>query len=199
MIDIYDVLDAQSDVFKMLSGRRRPDLERYARTIGDLYATNVAQDEAYQRRFNALYGVRRNAQWRCIFYDILERKKHDKAVEFGAVLAAILAGTGRAEASFASKLVATIDPNRAIYDSIVRKNLGIPNRLAGSRDQIARLEFDYAEIQRYLDELIRRPQFQELRERFDITFTEFRHFTDIKVLDLMIWQMREVTPTVPEG
>ena len=189
VIKIHEVTERQEAVFAGLAFRRG-DLARYAQSIAELHATNVATDASYQRRFNALYGVRRDAQWRNSYFTLLEARKSQSAVGFLSVLTAIRDATGRVEASFASKLVATIDPTRAIYDSIVRRNLGLPQRSIGSSSRIDALCRDYDVIQKALEQMVTSGEFQPLRARFDATFPEFAHFTDLKVLDLMIWQMR---------
>ena len=147
------VTERQEAAFAGLASRRS-DLTRYAHSIADLHATNVATDADYQRRFNALYGVRRNAQWRDVYFTLLEARKLQSDVRFLSVLTAIRDATGRVEASFASKLVATIDPTRAIYDSIVRRNLGLPQRSIGSTSRIDALCRDYDVIQMALEQSI---------------------------------------------
>ena len=189
MIKMQEVTERQEAVFAGLASRLS-DLTRYAESIAELHATNVAADASYQRRFNALYGVRRNAQWRDVYFTLLEARKSQCGVCFQSVVTAIRDATGRVEASFASKLVATIDPTRAIYDSIVRRNLGLPQRSIGNSSRIDALCRDYDVIQQALEQMILSSEFLPLRARFDTAFPEFCHFTDIKVLDLMIWQMR---------
>jgi hypothetical protein len=88
-------------------------------------AANLLDDaaEPVRRSFNAYYGVRRNAVWRAQFYARFQAAKASplKAPElFEDVLARIQADTGRVEASFASKLVATLRPDAPIIDSVVR-------------------------------------------------------------------------------
>jgi hypothetical protein len=189
MITLEHLAMHQDAIFKRLNARAN-DLERYARTIADLQSTDVASDAVYQRRFNGLYGVRRNAQWREIFYAMLERHKGEPDLEFRFVLMKLHEKTGRVEASFASKLIATINPMRPVYDSIVRSNLGIPNRTIGAASRIDRLCSDYRTIGRSHEEQIARSTFRSLRARFEREFPQFRFFTDMKVLDLMIWQIR---------
>lgn len=88
----------------------------------------LAQDaEPVRRRFNAYYGVRRNADWRARFYARFEAAKASPLSSlalFEDVLVGLEADTGRVEASFASKLVATLRPERPIIDSVVRGWLG---------------------------------------------------------------------------
>lgn len=186
---ISDVIKCSDEVFERLA-KRRADLERYAFTINHLAKVNVQLDFAYQRTFNALYGVRRNAEWRRAFYRILEQRKGSPDIRFPEIVREIFERTGRVEASFASKLVATIDPTRAIYDSVVRANLGLPNRTSAGHAKIAEVSHDYDAIQTHLGALVASAKFQELRQRFDREFPDFTQFADLKVLDFLIWQMR---------
>ncbi len=76
-----------------------------------------------RRRFNAYYGVRRNAEWRAHFYKRFQAAKASSLTAFELfpdVLAGLGADTGRVEASFASKLVSTLRPDSPIIDSVVR-------------------------------------------------------------------------------
>lgn len=165
-------------------------MNKYAETIRSLHLLNVSEDEAYQRTFNGLYRVRRNAKWRTHFYDLLEKHKDGESVSFGFVLDELYARTGLVEASFASKLLATIDPNFPVYDSVVRKNLGLPIRHARNPDRKHLLELDYEVIQAHSSQQRDAPRFRHLRDAFDAHFPDFHYFSDTKVLDLLIWQAR---------
>lgn len=189
MISAETVYRRQEGLLEALE-RRRSDLDRYARTIGELHLTNVASDESYQRLFNGLYGVRRNKPWRSAYYNIFENRKRDTEISFRSVLLSIFEETGRVEASFASKLVATIDPTRAIYDSVVRTNLDLPTRIGKNLGRFEDLERDYNEIQRILSNEVKAPVFRFVRQCFHQKFPDLIHFTDIKILDLLIWQIR---------
>jgi len=186
---VAELTEHQDAVFGRLAKRER-DLDRYAKTIADLLKTDVSSDIDYQRNFNALYGVRRNAQWREAFYKLFENYKDQPDLGFRDVLSELLRATGRVEASFASKLLATVNPKRAIYDSIVRKNLGLPPRASGTTQRIKRLCDDYETIQSHHEKQLARPAYQSLRAKFNVQFPQCQHFSDLKVLDLMIWQMR---------
>jgi hypothetical protein len=94
-----------------------------------MMTTDLSSDaaEPIRRGFNAYYGVRRNAEWRSAFYRRFESAKTSSlsaAALFDDVVAGLVADTGRVEASFASKLVATLRPNSPIVDSVVRGWLG---------------------------------------------------------------------------
>jgi hypothetical protein len=189
MITVDDLAERQFRIFDALK-RRHSDLKRYAYTIRSVRSLNVAEDQEYQRTFNGLYMVRRNALWRSKFFALLEACKTNGDPEFSTVLDQVFRETGRIEASFASKLVATIDPGLPVYDSIVRINLGLPQRSSHSSGRIELLMADYATIQDHSMEQTQSHKFRDLRRTFDDSFPEFRDFSDTKVLDLMIWQVR---------
>jgi hypothetical protein len=102
-----------------------PDLRTYAFLQDALHQTNVASDKEYQRRFRGFYVVRRGSEWSEIFFGALERQKRSDEVTFPDVLRALFALISRVEGSFASKLVATINPKAPVLDSYVLANLGI--------------------------------------------------------------------------
>lgn len=189
MITINEIARRADHAFAGLS-RRQVDLSRYARTIEQVYCTNVAEDPDYQRTFNGLYGVRRNVDWRQKFYRIFVQQKSVPAPEFRDIVQQIFECTGRVEASFASKLIATLDPKKAVYDAIVRSNLDLPTRASAGHARIEAAVSDYEAIQAHLDALVHSEVFPTLRQRFNNELPEFTSFTDLKVLDLMIWQLR---------
>jgi hypothetical protein len=85
---------------------------------------DVRSDPEYRRRFNHFYRVRRGKEWQDSFYGILDSKK-GKRVTFAEALNELYRATSRYEASFASKLLATLDPEMPVIDSVVLRNLGL--------------------------------------------------------------------------
>jgi hypothetical protein len=106
-------------------------LEKYCWLQAALSTTDVAHDRAFQTRFNGFYRVRRSADWQSAFYTLLQQEKSESR-SFARVLRALHAATGRVEASFASKLAASIDPGKPVIDSFVLKNLGLRLSRAGA-------------------------------------------------------------------
>jgi hypothetical protein len=167
----------------------RPGLDKYCWLQTSLPRTDVAHDRAFQKRFNGFYRVRRGAVWQSAFYTLLEQQK-SQPQSFTRVLRALYAATGRIEASFASKLAATVDPDQPVIDAFVLTNLGLrlphvrslEERLEGIdvlRLRVARIFADYlsSEMGRYLV-----TRFEE--------FYPDRHLTKVKMLDLILWQSR---------
>ena len=116
MFNIEILKDAQ--IIKKLN------IERYAYIITYLPKTDVSDNIEFQKVYNSFFRVRRNEQWRKIYYDIMERAKRTN-LSFRDIITEIYQKTGRIEASFTSKLLASIDTSRPIWDRYVLKNLGI--------------------------------------------------------------------------
>jgi len=194
MISIDDIAGRQTEILRSLAARWM-DLDRYSFTVSGLRRIDVSSDPRFQKTFNGLYMVRRGEAWRMAYFGIMEAHKNDLEVRFETVLQKIFEKTGRVEASFASKLIATINPNNCIYDSVIRMNLGIPSR-AGPffPSRSAALGDDYRVISAFFEACLATDRFLGLRLAFDQTFPDFQHFSDIKVLDFMIWQMRAPEP-----
>jgi hypothetical protein len=99
------------------------------------------------------------------------------------------AATGKLEASFASKLVATIDPDQPVIDSMVIDNVGLrlPPRTATDRlDGIIRL---HATLARWYREQLGCAAGVEIVSQFRKAYPA-APVTDTKALDLVLWQIR---------
>src|SRR5689334_2021926 len=96
-------------------GNLRIGLERYQWLQANIHGRDVGTDREFQRRFNGYYRVRRAPAWQRVFFPLLERAK-TTSTDYGTVLRTIYASTGRVEASFASKLIATVEPAKPVID-----------------------------------------------------------------------------------
>jgi hypothetical protein len=182
------LLARRAEVFAGLA-RRRADLERYLFVSRAAFERDVSTCPDYQRAFNGLYMVRRHRAWRNSFYQLLEAEKRNPGVAFRPVLERLAVETGRIEASFASKLVATIRPEEPVYDSFVRANLGLPVRRAPAAERIDMLCRDYQAIRDWYRVMIKDGAFAELEAGFDSHFPALAGLTRVKKLDFMFWQL----------
>jgi hypothetical protein len=164
-------------------------LGKYCQLQAALAATDVAHDRAFQTGFNGFYRVRRNANWQSAFYTLFQQEKSEQQ-SFACVLRALHTATGRVEASFATKLVASIDPDQPVLDSFVLKNLGLRLSRAGSIDarMVRIVELHESVRQIYIDYLDT-DMGRYLTARFEQTYPD-RHLTRVKMLDLILWQAR---------
>jgi hypothetical protein len=150
-------------------------------------STIVADDRAFQTRFNGFYKVRRGAAWQQFFYNLMDRCRRDRLM-FSSVLVELREKTGRCEASFASKLFATVNQDWPVIDSVVLANVGEKLPRPALPDRMERI------IELH----------QDMRDWFCWYLTsadggflvaEFRrvhacNITEMKMLDLVLWQMR---------
>lgn len=90
-----------------------------------LNSTDVSKDQEFQKLFNGFYRIRqRKQEFYQAYYLILEESK-GKSCSFGEILEKIYNETGRFEASFSSKLFATVASYKPVWDSFVLQNLGL--------------------------------------------------------------------------
>lgn len=149
--------------------------------------------EPVRRRFNAYYGVRRNPAWRERFYTRFENAKTSAlppVALFEDVLLGLQADTGRVEASFVSKLVATLRPESPIIDSVVRgwltRHLSTPPFGQGATAAVAY----YHWLETLWGALAASPQAAEWSRIFSAAFpleTGEGSVSAAKQLDFLIW------------
>jgi hypothetical protein len=169
-------------------------LERYRQTINGLASCNVAIDQAYRRNFIRFYRMRLpRAKAYDDYFDILERLKGQQDLNTTEVLATVLEElqikTGRIESSFASKLIATLNPNLPVVDSIVLNNMGLRLPAYNSPDRKEKVITVYRVLTTRLNEMLQDERFSLLKSRFVSAYPDYS-FTDLKILDLLIWQLR---------
>lgn len=192
---VLEILAIRRDRILRGMRKRKNAIARYDCLVNSLHSSNVANDATYQRVFIGYYGVRgRNDEWRRDFFGILEREKNNESVCFSALLEELWGKVQKVELSFTSKLIATIDPNRPVYDSNVEDCLGLdgpkPHMPVEERKRCAIEAYDSLTTQ--TSAMINGTAFLDFRESFDEEFPEFRHFTDIKKLDLYLWCWRDI-------
>src|SRR5262249_52537653 len=102
--------------------RIKKGLDQYVAIQSRLNSGDVSEDVDFQKMFVAFYRVRRNKEWRTKYFSILQAAKQ-KRIDFRDALKQLRQKTGRLEASFASKLAATLDTALPVIDSIVMLNV----------------------------------------------------------------------------
>ena len=71
-----------------------PGLAKYCWLQAELRQRDIANDAEFQRRFNGFYRVRRNHEWRQMFFRLLERSKAGPG-SFDSTLRALQKKTGQ--------------------------------------------------------------------------------------------------------
>ena len=78
---------------------------------------DVSADRDFQTAFNGFYQVRRNEEWRKLFYALFEEVK-GREPSYEYILRALYEATGNIGASFSSKMLATINADIPCWSSV---------------------------------------------------------------------------------
>ncbi len=150
---------------------------------------NVSKDQEFQTRYNDFYKVRRNAIWRAYYYELLEMAKV-QGITFTRALHILRERTGRIEASFASKLVATIYTNKPVMDRFVLDNFGLrlPYQYTSNRE--SKTIQIYNQLCQEYEELMTLPIVDTVCAKFNQLYP-WVNISDLKKVDLMLWQIRD--------
>ena len=112
------------------------------------------------------------------------------------VLQHLHGNTGRVEASFASKLVATVDPTQPVIDSVVFDNVGLrlptgstAARIAGIVERRTFLNVSYSEF-------LRSDAGRDLVAKFKAAYPRVR-IKKMKMLDLVLWLKEPAESRLP--
>ena len=85
--------------------------DKYKMIIENVRKVDVSADLDFQRTYNGFYRIRRNAEWRAAYYGLFEEIKNSNPT-FEQIIRTLYRDTGNIEASFSSKMLATVDVNK---------------------------------------------------------------------------------------
>lgn len=163
-------------------------LDKYKVIMESIRKTDVSKDVAFQRRFNGFYGIRRDAEWRASYYGVFERKKASQTT-YKDIIEEIYQIKGSVEASFSSKMYATLYPEKPIWDKYVLRNLGLvmPTTV---KDRLNIAIEIYNKIEQWYADFLVTENAQECLEVFDKMLPEYSWVSNIKKIDFYLWSIR---------
>ena len=165
-------------------------LDKYADIMEATWKNDVSSDIVFQHAFNAFYRVRRNAEWRENYYKLFERAKKEH-YSFADVIGCLYVETGNIEASFSSKMIATIDPDKPIWDQYVLQNLGLELKGKNPRERVEKAIQIYDRIETWYRDYLATEEARKNIEEFDRWLPSYRWIPDIKKIDYLLWSRRE--------
>lgn len=167
-------------------------LKKYDSIMETFKEKKIDEDvEGFQTDFDAFYKIRNDVTWRAKYFKFMEENKGNNNLSFEKVINAI--SDERVEASFASKLLATIKPEQPIWDQYVLKFFG-ENPQLKSKDKDDRIE-EAIEKYKILEE-----KFNEFKDSsdgklcidtFDKLAPHYTHINKTKKIDFILWCMRD--------
>jgi hypothetical protein len=146
----------------------------------------IDSDIEFQTKFNGYYRVRRSAKWRAAFYALMTEARECHP-DFVSVLRDLHKLTGRVEPSFASKLVATVDSQFPVIDSVILSNLNLKLPYRDIPDRTQKINDFYIGLceifDRYLLSEPGKTVVSEFRSKFPLA-----NISPTKMLDLVLSQ-----------
>jgi hypothetical protein len=155
----------------------------------------------YQKNFTNYYRVRRDACWLEKFYAFLEKNKDNTSITFKEILMELSSwehnikksknnpnGVGKTiEASFASKLLATINPNYPIWDSQVVRALNIS--IIDEDDKITTYVKAYSDLCKAIKNYIESEEGKVAIVLFNKQFPNYEWVSNYKKIDFYLWNI----------
>jgi hypothetical protein len=159
---------------------------KYVEIMERARKTNVSTDLGFQKLFNGFYIIRqRPARFYERYYDFMESHKRNIST-FEEAVTHFYKEFGSIEASFSSKLVATLNPSMPIWDSMVMKTLGYQYPSYTCANRLQQTIYVYYQIVGWYREFIKTDNARELLQIFDKCFP-CMEITDTKKIDFVIW------------
>ena len=176
MINAKEVLQAQL--------ARGLGLDRYA----DIMIGDPVSPE-FQRAFNGYYRIRRNEEWRQHYYDLFVKAKAER-FSFEQIISELYRLTRNVEASFSSKMLATIDASKPIWDQYVLQNLGLELTGKSQEEKLQNTVVLYNRIVRWYVDYLTTDEARENIREFDRLLPEYAWVSETKKIDCLLWSKR---------
>ncbi len=164
-----------------------------ARSLGlDKYAEIMRGDPtspSFQRAFNGYYRIRRNDEWRKHYFALFLRARTED-LDFSQIITALCLATGNVEASFSSKMMATIDPAKPIWDQYVLQNLGLELTGKTQEEKLKNAILLYGAIEKWYLDYLTTAEAHENLHAFDLLLPEYKWISDVKKIDCLLWSKR---------
>ena len=184
----------ESDMEKWIINAAEILHAQLARSLGlDRYAEIMAGDPMcpdFQRAFNGYYRVRRNESWRRQYYALFVKARKERYT-FEQILTSLFQVTGNVEASFSSKMLATIDASKPIWDQYVLQNLGLELIGKAQEEKLKNAVFLYGRIERWYADYLTTAEAKDAIAAFDQLLPDYAWVSDIKKIDCLLWSKRE--------
>lgn len=164
--------------------RREKDVGRYHEIM---QMKDSPEKREFQRKFDAFYRVRRNEMWREEYFRLMSIYMKRPEPSVGEILLRLQQSTGQTEASFASKMLATINADMPIWDKNVLATLNL--RLTGKTLELkmSNAVVLYDRIFQWYKTFLQTSHAEKMIRRFDQEFPAYRAFSATKKIDFVLW------------
>jgi hypothetical protein len=161
---------------------------KYLSIMDSFRLCDVSSDYAFQRKYKGFYRVRRNDDFCQLYFEYMEKHKNDRNIRFENVISYLYKETGKMEASFSSKLLATINVNAPVWDSHVLSQLSIERPTQYQEKRLQAYIGTYSVLEKWYYDYLQTQNAKELISCFD-THIKNKQLTNVKKVDLVLWCM----------
>jgi len=165
-------------------------LDEYRFIMEQVRKVDVSKNREFQKAFDYYYKVRRGEEWRKTYFNLFEKSKAGTAC-FSDILTELYEKTCRVEASFSSKLLASINENQPIWDQNVLNNLGLRLTSVNGQKRLREAIEIYSEIEKWYQKFLPSDNARECLEIFDDFLPDYRWISDVKKIDCLLWSWRD--------
>ena len=175
ILDEVKVMDMSFDVRKVFQERLASSmgLDKYRYIMEQVSITNVAVDTDFQRTFNGYF----------------ESVKNGKPT-FKNIITYLYECTGNIEPSFSSKMLATIIPEKPIWDRYVVQNLNMQLTGTTKEEKLKNAIMLYADIEKWYAVFLETEKGKECISEFDQVLPDYKGISKIKKIDSILWSIR---------
>lgn len=185
----------EEKVMDILNGKElKTGMLKYKAIMDMVQDADVSHDKEFQKKYNGFYRMRqRPKEYYEMYYIYMQRCKKDKELCIDDIATYIYNKTKRCELSFSSKLLATINPNMPVWDTIVAQNhFGISYTVYTPKKYASRLEMIIDKYHEYTNAYLEYMNGEEAKmivRLFDKVYPNM-NITDVKKVDLVLWKDR---------
>ena len=147
--------------------------------------TDLSSDADFQKLFNGFYNVRKGDIWRKEYYSLFHSVKNSTP-SFQYIITELKNRVGTVEASFSSKMLATINPTMPIWDSRVLESLGLTKDW-NKEHSINNAMSIYNNICDWYSDYLKSSEAEANVFVFDAWFPEYKDISDVKKIDYLLW------------
>jgi hypothetical protein len=165
-------------------------LNKYLHIMNSFDSCDVSNNVEFQKSFNGFYRIRqRRPKFYKCYYDYMEQHKNT-SLAFEDVVTYFYNSLNRIESSFSSKLLATVNPNMPVWDSIVLNNLELKPPAYYKTNRLQNIIELYSHIVNWYTEYLETQNSTDVLKVFDDIYPNTK-LTHVKKIDLVLWSIRE--------
>ena len=162
-------------------------INKYKKIMEMINQKDPFDDEDFHKLFNVFYRIRQKSKKLCDdFYSVFKMCKYEH-MDFKKAREVLNEKTGEIHPSFCSKIIATLDPNKPVWDKYVLQWMGIILKKHKSNNEcIDYYSKIYQKIEGEYKKHLNDKNVREALDRFDTLVPEGKELTDIKKLDFIL-------------